>query len=150
MLNPCWRYFSLWGASGAHFARLAAFVVALGLFLRVLGRSGLDFGGVGDAPWRVLETQNTVFSHLLRANEAALRKCSDPYKTLAGAAKIKVFHICQALRAGSKTTKNRHTSLSNRDSRKDPVKNWSLGSPGSILGGSGLFFAVFWTAFGRS
>ena len=60
-LGPCWHYFSLLGASWAHFARLAALVVALGLFLCVLGGSGLDFGGVWDAPGRALEVPGQHF-----------------------------------------------------------------------------------------
>ena len=53
LLEPCWLHFSLLGASWALLALLAAFVLALGRFLRPLSRfglvpelTGLDFGGV--------------------------------------------------------------------------------------------------------
>ena len=91
LLGPCWPYFSLLGTSWAHFALPAAFVVALGRFLCVLGRSGLDFGRVWAAPGMVLEIPKSYFSRILRANMAALHGRSDPYKTLAGATKTKVF-----------------------------------------------------------
>ena len=45
LVRPCWHHFSLLGASWAHLASLAAFVVVLGCFWCVSGRSGLDFGG---------------------------------------------------------------------------------------------------------
>ena len=61
-MGPCWLHFSLLGASRAHFASLAALLVALGRFLCVLGRSGLDFGGVRDALGRVLEAPRPYFS----------------------------------------------------------------------------------------
>ena len=75
---------------------LAALVVALGRYFCVLGRSGLDFGGVVGTPGMVFEVQNDDFCLFLHAHEAALRKCSDPYKTLAGATQIKVFYKSQA------------------------------------------------------
>ena len=67
MLEPCWRHFSPLGASWAHFALLAAFVVALAWFLCVLGRSGLDFGGVRDASGSILEAPGLHFSRFLGA-----------------------------------------------------------------------------------
>ena len=90
------------------------------------------------------------FSSFLHADEAALHKCSDPYKTLAGAAKIKVFHISRTVRASLKTIQNRSKSLSNRASHKDHAKNWSEGAPGSSLDGSGALLVSSWLAFGRS
>ena len=79
------------GPSLDAFSLPAAFVVALGWFLCVLGRSGLDFGRVWAAPGMVLEVPKNYFSRILRANMAALHGRSDPYKTLAGATKTKVF-----------------------------------------------------------
>ena len=99
MLEPCWRYFLALGPSWPHFARLAAFFVALDRFLYVLEPSGLDFGRVWAALGTVFEAQNGDFSRFLRAHKAALRKRSDPYKTLAGATKINVLHILHVLRA---------------------------------------------------
>ena len=81
MLDPCWHYFSLLGASWAHFASLAAFVAALGRFLCVLERSGLDFGGFQESPGRVLERPGIYFSRLLRACALAVSACSDCSKT---------------------------------------------------------------------
>ena len=43
------------------FKLLAAFVVAVSRFLCVLGRPGLDFGGVWDALGRVLELPEQHF-----------------------------------------------------------------------------------------
>ena len=60
-MGPCWHYFSLLGASWAHFAVLPAFAVALGRFLRVLDRAGLDFGGIRDGSGRVLEVPGPNF-----------------------------------------------------------------------------------------
>ena len=67
VLGALGRLCSLFSRFFSHFARLAAFVVALGLFLCVLGRSGLDFGGVRDAPGRVLEAPGLYFSRFLNA-----------------------------------------------------------------------------------
>ena len=100
MLEPCWRHFSLLGASWAHFERLAAFVVALGRFFdlpepfglefwRFWGGLGSIFGGFGE----VLEVQNIDFSRFWRATKAALRKCSDPYKTSTGVVFCRDQHI---------------------------------------------------------
>ena len=88
------------------FACLAAFVVAFGRFLCVLGRSGLDFGRVWAAPGMVLEVPKGYFSRILRANWAALHGRSDPYKTLAGATKTNVFYLLRAFRASPKTMQN--------------------------------------------
>ena len=54
--------FSLLGASWALLLFLAAFLVAFGRFLRVLGRSELDFGGFRVAQKRVLEGPGLDFS----------------------------------------------------------------------------------------
>ena len=61
MLGLCWHFFGhlgalgrFLGASWALLALLAAFVVALGWFLCVLDRSGLDFEGLG-------KLQNLIF-----------------------------------------------------------------------------------------
>ena len=61
MLGLCWRFFAhlgalgrFLGASWALLPLLAAFVVALGWFLCVLDRSGLDLGGFG-------KLQNLIF-----------------------------------------------------------------------------------------
>ena len=75
-LGPCWHYLSLLGAPGTLFARLAALVVALGLFLCVLGGSGLDFGGVWDAPGRALEVPREHFGRFFRACALVIRKTS--------------------------------------------------------------------------
>ena len=69
-------HFSLFGAPGTLFARLAVLVVALGLFLCVLGGSGLDFGGVWDAPGRPLEVPGEHFGRFFRACALVIRKTS--------------------------------------------------------------------------
>ena len=100
-----------------------------------------------------LKVQNDDFYCFVHAHELALRKCSDPYKTVAGAAKIKVFYISSALHVSKKTMQNRSRGLSNRASHKDRAKNRSENSPGSVLdgswallGGSGPAFARSWTS----
>ena len=149
-VTPCEHSFSLVGASWPHFARLAALVVALGRFRCVLGRSGLEFGGVLGPPGMVLEVQNDDFGLFLHAHEAALRKCSDSYKTVAGAAKIKVFDTSSALRVSRKTKQNRFQSRSNRASHKDRAQNRSESSQNSVLNGSGALLGGSGPAFGRS
>ena len=62
------------GASWAHLAHLAAFVVTLCPFLHVLGRSGFDFGRVWNVPGMVLEVQNKHFSKFFRTCKLAMRK----------------------------------------------------------------------------
>ena len=69
------------GASSAHFAHLAAFVVAISRFLCVLGRSGLDFGGVWDALGRAVELSEVHFWRVFRARTLAMRKTSECVKT---------------------------------------------------------------------
>ena len=54
-------FFAL-GASWAHLAHLAAFVVALGCFLKVLDRSGVDFGEFQESLGGVLEVPGRYFS----------------------------------------------------------------------------------------
>ena len=78
--GPCWRLFSLLGPSWPHFAGLAAFVVALGRFLSVLGCSGLDFGRVWGVPGMVLEVHNHHFSKFFRTCKLAMRKTLDMQK----------------------------------------------------------------------
>ena len=99
LLEPCRHYFSVSGAAWAHFAHLAALVIVHGRFWCVLVRARLDFGGVLEAPDMVLEVRNDDFCYFVHAHEVALRKCSDPYKTLAGGSKNRGFlHIGSAAR----------------------------------------------------
>ena len=135
----------------------------LGLSLGVLGLSldvpGLNVGvlrlrlGVPglnlDVPGQVSKLKTSFFSMVLHASNAALRKCSDPYKTLAGATKIKVFYISQASRTSSQTTSNRSRSLSYEAFHQDRATNWSLELPSLILEGSGALLGGSWPAFER-
>ena len=73
MLEPCWHYFSLLGASWLHLVLLTAFVVVLGCFLCVSGRSGLGFGGSRGGPGSILEAPGTYFSMFFRACAFAVR-----------------------------------------------------------------------------
>ena len=98
----------------------------------------------------VLEVQNDDFALFFHAREAALRKCSDPYKTVAGATKIKVFCTPSALHVSRKTMKNRSKGLSNKASHKDRAKNQSESSPGSALNGSGALLGDSGPVFGCS
>ena len=86
---------------------------------------------------------------VLHASNAALRKCSDPYKTLAGATKIKDFYMSQASRTSSQTTSNRSRSLSYEAFHQDRATNWSLELPSLILEGSGALLGGSWPAFER-
>ena len=83
-MGPCWRHFSLLGASWAHLVPLAAFVVALGRFWCVLGRPGLDFGGSREGPGRVLEPPNVYVARFFGTHELAMRENS-------GCAKATIF-----------------------------------------------------------
>ena len=150
MLWPCAPYFSLLGASWGHSALLATLLVVHGRFWCVLGRSELDFGRVLGTPGMAWEVQNDDFGLFLHAHEAAPRKGSDPYKTVAGAAKIKVFYISSALHVSKKTMQNRSRGLSNRASHKDRAKNRSENSPGSVLDGSWALLACFLALLGGS
>ena len=73
--------FSLLGATWAHLALLAAFVVALGRFLWAPGRSELDFGGFRGGPERVLEVPRPYFSMFFRARVPAMRQSCGCAKT---------------------------------------------------------------------
>ena len=64
------------GAPGMLFARRAVLVVALALFWCVLDGSGLDFGGVWDAPGRALEVPGEHFGRFFRACALVIRKTS--------------------------------------------------------------------------
>ena len=84
-------------ALGPRRARLGQFFISRVLFYHVAGRPGLDFNGFWDGLGRVLEALTPHFSTFFRACGLDMRKCSDPYKTLAGAAKIKVFDASQTV-----------------------------------------------------
>ena len=75
-VTPSTHCFALLGAPGTLFACLAVLVVALGPFLCVLGSSGLDFGGVWDAPGRALEVPGEHFGRFFRACALVIRKTS--------------------------------------------------------------------------
>ena len=92
MLGPCTPYFSLLGASWGHSAPLGALLVVHGCFWCVSERSRFDFRGELGTPSLVLEVQNDDFGLFLQPHVAALRKSSDPYKTVAGAAKTMFFY----------------------------------------------------------
>ena len=98
----------------------------------------------------VLEVRNDDFGLFVHAREAALGRGSDSYKTVAGAAKIKVFYTSSALRVSRKTKQNRIQSRSNRASHKDRAKNRSESSQDSVLNGSGAVLGGSGPAFGRS
>ena len=101
------------------------------------------------APGIVVEVENDDLCLFLHAHEAALRKCSHPYKIVAGATKINVFYISSALPAIKKTIQNRSRSLSNRASHKDRAKNRSENSPCSVWDGSGAILGGSGPALGR-
>ena len=81
MLDTHAAYFRLLGASWPHFAYLAAFVVALGRFVCVSGRSGLEFDGFWDGPGRVLEVLGPYFSRFFGAHGLVFRTSSGYAKT---------------------------------------------------------------------
>ena len=78
----------------------AAFVVALGWFLRVLQRSGIDFGASGvdfggflKGPGTVFRVPGVDFSALLRACTLVLAKSVQYVKITAFPRFLQVFHI---------------------------------------------------------
>ncbi len=81
----------------------AAFVVALGWFLRVLQRSGIDFGASGvdfggflKGPGTVFRVPGADFSALLRACTLVLGKSFQCVKTIVFPRFLQVFHISRA------------------------------------------------------
>ena len=81
----------------------AAFVVALGWFLRVLQRSGIDFGASGvdfggflKGPGTVFRVPGVDFSALLRACTLVLGKSFQCVKTIVFPRFLQVFHISRA------------------------------------------------------
>ena len=79
LLGPCWPYFSLLGASWAHFAPLAVFVVALGWFFAASGRSVPDFGSSGSLPEAFghgFEGPEPLFFDVFSCTRACKRLCS--------------------------------------------------------------------------
>ena len=137
------RFLDVFGASCCVCGRSWSVYVRLGAlrarFWRGLGSAGHGFGGPKRRFFELLACKRGNAAQMLR-----------PYKTVAGAAKIKVFYISPALCASKKRIQNRSRSLSNRASHKDGAKNWSSGSPGSILEGSGTLLGGSWPAFERS
>ena len=97
MLGPCWGHVGSFFALGRHFFALGRFLGTfrallrhLGRFKGVLERPGLDFRWFWGGSGQVLEARGTHFSRFFRTCAFGLRKRFDPYKTLAGAVKIKV------------------------------------------------------------
>ena len=107
LFSLCWHYFSLLGASEPHFARLAAFVVALGRFWCGLGRLGLDFGGSGDGFGGPKALFFDVFSCTRACNAKHARCARNTIKT-------DTKRMSAIRRATQKTSKNRPDSLLNR------------------------------------
>ena len=75
----------------------------LGRFFGVLEPSGVDFKGFGEVLGRVLEAPETYFSRFFHVFTLGWRKRSDPYKTLAGAIKIKVRTMAQCMKIDRKS-----------------------------------------------
>ena len=102
-LPPCWDHVGTILRSWALLASPAAFVVALGWFLRVLQRSGVDFGASGVDFGGFLKDPGTVFgapglnlSALLRACTLVLGKSFQCVKTIVFPRFLQVFHISRA------------------------------------------------------
>ena len=137
-------------------ALLATFVVALGWFLRVLQRSGVDFqasgvdfGGFLKGQGTVFGFKSVIFSALLRACTLVLGKSFRCVKTMAFPRFLQLFRISRAFCAHSKTTQHRSKSLPNSASHQDRATNSSWGSPDSILEGSGAMLGASWTPLGQ-
>ena len=71
----CWDRFSLLSASWAHLVPLTAFVGALGRFLCVLGRSGLDFGGFRGVPGEFWRLRGVIFRGFFVPVRLSCEKC---------------------------------------------------------------------------
>ena len=107
------------------FCVLAAFVVVSGRFFRILERSMVDFGGVKDAPGRVLEAPTAYFSTffiLSRARALAVRKSSRCAKTTV----FPKFFLCfKHIAHVARKTKNSIISLLKPVEQSSPPKSCS-------------------------
>ena len=93
MLGPCWPIFRSWApffALGRFLDTSSVLSGRLGCFFRVLERPGLDFQGFGEGLGVIFKAPGLYFSMFFHTLALVLRKRSDPYKTMAGAVKIKV------------------------------------------------------------
>ena len=160
MLGPCWRYVGSFFALGRVLCVLGCilyvllcFVVALGRFFRVLGRSGLDFGGLQGVRGGFGRLLGPVFASFLARRNDLARKTSileKPLKTSTGAIKFKVRALTPYAKIDQKTEKTRTEGLSNPAVDEGRNKNWPWGSPGSILQPLGRLLDVPWASLGRS
>ena len=107
-----------------------------------MGRPGLDFEGFGGRSGEVLEAPGTHFSRFSCTWALGLRKRSDPYKTMAGAVKIKVCALTPCRKIHRKSD---HKAFRT----KVPAKN----APEMRLGAcQGLFrrgLGISWACLGR-
>ena len=60
-VTPCWHYFWLLGACWASSVLLVALFIDCWRFLRILDRSGLNFGWIMESPGRVLKVPGALF-----------------------------------------------------------------------------------------
>ena len=171
---PFHCYSGLWGGLGrswaslfaffAFFSRLAAFVVALGLFLCVLGRSGFDFGGVREAPGRLLEASGLYFSRFLNAFACSRATVAWMLRTLQNTGrsgtKCTSEHVGHLAR-DAKSEKNTAPQLLEQGFLSRVRENEVLersragfervgASPGRLLGGSWAVLGRSWALLGAS
>ena len=154
LLEPCWRYLSLLNTSWAHFARLAAFVLALGPFLCLLARSELDFGSSREPPGSILEACRPCFSRFLLARTHAIRKRPERRFVLE---KNNTKRMSAIQRATPKTCKFDPEACRTALSVQIVLQTCLGGSLGSVLEGSGplgssswVHLAGFWSLLGDS
>ena len=110
-VGACWHRFSLLGASWASFSSLAAFVVALGRFLCVLGRSGLDFGRVRDAPGRILKPPRPYFDRFLDAFACSCAGVAWILRPLQNTGRSGTKHTSEHAGHPARDAKNEHKSV---------------------------------------
>ena len=149
---------------GGDSAGLAAFVVALGLFLCVLGRSGFDFGGVRDAPGRVLEAPGLYFSRFLSAFACSRTTVAWMLRTLQNTGRSGTKRTSEHVRhpaRDAKSEKNTAPQLLeqgflSRMRENEVLERSGAGfegiwpSPGRLLGGSWAVLGSSWALLGVS
>ena len=147
--SECWGHVGTFFALGRVFFALGRFLGTfsvlsghLGRFLGVLELPGIDFLGVRGSLCEVLEAPGTHFSKFFRTSALGLRKRFDPYKTMAGAVKIKAC----ALTLSKKIYRKSHPRAFRT---RVPAKNVPKIRLGACQGRFWSGLGVSWARFGR-
>ena len=153
MLEPCWHYFSLLGASWTHFAAPGCVLSDVSAFFASWSALGSIFEGFGmlrGGFWRFQSLILKGFWMLLHAPALAWLGCSDPYKTLAGVVRNAHRSMLAIQRMTQKTNKNRPDSFSNKQFGQERVQIRIWSAPRRILEKFRHLPNASWPALGRS